>query len=140
MGPGADQLTVDGNGALSHDRIFDLTGNAGWTISGLTLTHGGFVGGTGPAAGGAIFVNRNLRMTGIAWVGFDMDYTLAVYRQQEMDDLSIKATIEKLNDAWTAAFNKGDARHQLEAAETRVEMLIRKDGKMTAEPFRPEKS
>jgi HAD superfamily 5'-nucleotidase-like hydrolase len=35
-------------------------------------------------------------MTGVAWVGFDMDYTLAVYRQQEMDDLSIKATIEKL--------------------------------------------
>jgi 5'-nucleotidase len=43
-----------------------------------------------------IFCNRNLRMTSVAWVGFDMDYTLAVYRQKEMDDLSIKATIEKL--------------------------------------------
>ena len=31
-------------------------------------------------------------------------------------------------------------RKQLEAAETRVDMLIRKEGKMTAEPFRPEKS
>jgi len=31
-------------------------------------------------------------------------------------------------------------RKQLEEAETRVEMLIRKDGKMAAEPFRPEKS
>jgi len=31
-------------------------------------------------------------------------------------------------------------RKQLEAAETRVEMLIRSGGKMTAEPFRPEKS
>ena len=31
-------------------------------------------------------------------------------------------------------------RKQLEQAETRVEMLIRKDGKMTAEPYRPEKS
>jgi exonuclease VII small subunit len=30
-------------------------------------------------------------------------------------------------------------RKQLEEAETRVEMLIRKDGKTTAEPFRPEK-
>jgi exonuclease VII small subunit len=30
-------------------------------------------------------------------------------------------------------------RRQLEAAETRVEMLIRKEGKLTAEPFRPEK-
>jgi exonuclease VII small subunit len=31
-------------------------------------------------------------------------------------------------------------RKQLEEAETRVEMLIRREGKMTAEPFRPEKS
>ena len=31
-------------------------------------------------------------------------------------------------------------RKQLEEAETRVEMLIRKEGKITAEPFRPEKS
>ena len=31
-------------------------------------------------------------------------------------------------------------RHQLEEAETRVEMLIRKEGKIVAEPFRPEKS
>ena len=29
-------------------------------------------------------------------------------------------------------------RKQLEEAETRVEMLIRKEGKLTAEPFRPE--
>jgi 5'-nucleotidase len=43
-----------------------------------------------------IFCNRNLRMSGIAWVGFDMDYTLAVYKQQEMDELSVNATLEKL--------------------------------------------
>ncbi len=43
-----------------------------------------------------IFCNRNLRMNNIAWVGFDMDYTLAIYNQQEMDELSIRATIEKL--------------------------------------------
>jgi HAD superfamily 5'-nucleotidase-like hydrolase len=43
-----------------------------------------------------VFVNRNLRMSHIAWVGFDMDYTLAIYNQPEMDELSIKATIEKL--------------------------------------------
>ena len=30
-------------------------------------------------------------------------------------------------------------RTQLEAAETRVDMLIRKEGKLTSEPFRPEK-
>jgi HAD superfamily 5'-nucleotidase-like hydrolase len=43
-----------------------------------------------------IFCNRNLQMGKIAWVGFDMDYTLAIYNQQEMDELSIRATIEKL--------------------------------------------
>jgi exonuclease VII small subunit len=31
-------------------------------------------------------------------------------------------------------------RKQLENAETRVEMLIRKDGKMQPEPFRPDKA
>ena len=43
-----------------------------------------------------VFCNRNLRMSNIAWVGFDMDYTLAIYNQREMDELSIRATIEKL--------------------------------------------
>jgi 5'-nucleotidase len=43
-----------------------------------------------------IFCNRDLRMNGIAWVGFDMDYTLAIYNQSAMDELSIRATIEKL--------------------------------------------
>ena len=35
-------------------------------------------------------------MSAIAWVGFDMDYTLAIYNQKEMDELSIRATIAKL--------------------------------------------
>jgi len=43
-----------------------------------------------------IFCNRDLRMSHIAWVGFDMDYTLAIYKQHEMDELSVQATIEKL--------------------------------------------
>ena len=43
-----------------------------------------------------MFCNRNLRMTGVAWVGFDMDYTLAIYDQPEMDRLSIEATQKKL--------------------------------------------
>jgi exodeoxyribonuclease VII small subunit len=30
-------------------------------------------------------------------------------------------------------------RKQLEAAETRVEILLKKDGKLQAEPFRPER-
>ena len=43
-----------------------------------------------------VFVNRNLKMAGIDWVGFDMDYTLAIYNQAEMDRLSIRATVAKL--------------------------------------------
>lgn len=43
-----------------------------------------------------VFCNRHLKMTGISWVGFDMDYTLAIYDQERMDDLSIRATIDKL--------------------------------------------
>ncbi|WP_437642209.1 HAD-IG family 5'-nucleotidase [Sorangium sp. So ce854] len=43
-----------------------------------------------------VFVNRNLKLAGIDWVGFDMDYTLAIYNQTEMDNLSIQGTITKL--------------------------------------------
>ena len=43
-----------------------------------------------------VFVNRNLRMSSIEWVGFDMDYTLAIYRQDQMDTLSIELTIERM--------------------------------------------
>ena len=35
-------------------------------------------------------------MNQVAWVGFDMDYTLAIYDQPQMDELSIKATLDKL--------------------------------------------
>ncbi len=51
-----------------------------------------------------VFCNRNLRLNGIAWVGFDMDYTLAVYDQAEMDNLSIRATIAKLISRGYPAF------------------------------------
>jgi HAD superfamily 5'-nucleotidase-like hydrolase len=43
-----------------------------------------------------VFCNRNMRMSAIAWIGFDMDYTLAIYDQPQMDELSIRATVEKL--------------------------------------------
>lgn len=43
-----------------------------------------------------IYVNRNLRLSTIKWVGFDMDYTLARYRQEAMDKLSIEATVKKM--------------------------------------------
>jgi hypothetical protein len=43
-----------------------------------------------------IYCNRNLRLDHIQMVGFDMDYTLAVYKQAELDRLSIEATARKL--------------------------------------------
>ncbi len=43
-----------------------------------------------------VYANRNLRMGKIDWIGFDMDYTLAIYRQQAMDDLQVRLTVERL--------------------------------------------
>ncbi len=43
-----------------------------------------------------IYCNRNLRLDQIDVVGFDMDYTLASYKQAEIDRLSIEATAKKL--------------------------------------------
>ncbi len=43
-----------------------------------------------------IYVNRSLRFDLVSIVGFDMDYTLAIYRQEQMDRLSIDATVKKL--------------------------------------------
>jgi exodeoxyribonuclease VII small subunit len=58
-----------------------------------------------------------------------------VVRELEGGDLTLERSLE--------LFERGmglsdSCRKQLEEAETRVEMLLRKDGKMTAEPFRPE--
>jgi exodeoxyribonuclease VII small subunit len=59
-----------------------------------------------------------------------------VVKELEAGDLPLERSLE--------LFEKGMAlsetcRKQLENAETRVEMLIRKEGKIQAEPFRPEK-
>jgi 5'-nucleotidase len=43
-----------------------------------------------------VFVNRSLKLGAVDWIGFDMDYTLAIYRQEEMDRLSVAATAKKL--------------------------------------------
>jgi 5'-nucleotidase len=43
-----------------------------------------------------IFTNRDLKLDSIAVVGFDMDYTLAIYNQEEIEKLSLEATIGKL--------------------------------------------
>lgn len=43
-----------------------------------------------------VYANRNLRFGTIEWIGFDMDYTLAIYRQEAMDALSVRLTAERL--------------------------------------------
>ncbi|HHH30093.1 MAG TPA: 5'-nucleotidase [Polyangiaceae bacterium] len=43
-----------------------------------------------------VYVCRDLKLSRIDWVGFDMDYTLAIYHQEEMDRLSVDATVDKL--------------------------------------------
>ena len=43
-----------------------------------------------------VFCNRNLRMDSIEMIGFDMDYTLALYHQDKLEQLSIELTLDKL--------------------------------------------
>ncbi len=45
-----------------------------------------------------IYTNRNLRMDGISMVGFDMDYTLAVYSMRQIEELAFQLTLRKLVD------------------------------------------
>ena len=66
-----------------------------------------------------------------------LDELEKVVRELEGGDLALERSLE--------LFERGmglsdSCRKQLEAAETRVEMLIRNSGKLAAEPFRPEKS
>jgi exodeoxyribonuclease VII small subunit len=59
-----------------------------------------------------------------------------VVKELESGDLPLERSLE--------LFEKGvslseTCRRQLQDAETRIEMLIKKDGKYQAEPFRPDK-
>jgi len=46
-----------------------------------------------------IYCNRSLNMRNIHAVGFDMDYTLALYRPEEFEVLAYNETLKKLNNA-----------------------------------------
>jgi HAD superfamily 5'-nucleotidase-like hydrolase len=43
-----------------------------------------------------VFVNRNLRMGKVDLIGFDMDYTLAIYHMRRIEQLSFDMTLAKL--------------------------------------------
>ena len=66
-----------------------------------------------------------------------LDELEKVVKELEGGDLALDRSL--------ALFERGvelsdTCRKQLEEAETRVEMLIRREGKIVAEPFRPEKT
>ena len=66
-----------------------------------------------------------------------LDELEKVVKELEAGDLTLERSLE--------LFERGMAlseacRKQLEQAETRVEALIRKEGQMAAEPFRPDKT
>jgi len=43
-----------------------------------------------------IYTNRNLRMDAISMIGFDMDYTLAVYSMRQIEELAFQFTLDRL--------------------------------------------
>ncbi|WP_224248236.1 HAD-IG family 5'-nucleotidase [Hyalangium gracile] len=43
-----------------------------------------------------VFVNRNLRMSTVELIGFDMDYTLAIYHMRRLEQLSFDMTLARL--------------------------------------------
>ena len=66
-----------------------------------------------------------------------LDELEKVVKELEAGDLPLERSLE--------LFERGmhlsdTCRKQLEEAETRVEMLIRKEGRIAAEPFNPDKS
>ena len=46
-----------------------------------------------------IFVNRNLRMDRVEAVGFDMDYTVAMYHLQRLETLAFRMTLARMIEA-----------------------------------------
>jgi exodeoxyribonuclease VII small subunit len=60
-----------------------------------------------------------------------------VVKELEGGDLPLERSLELFERGMSLS---DDCRKQLEAAETRVEILLRKDGKIAAEPFRPEET
>ena len=65
-----------------------------------------------------------------------LDELEKVVKELESGDLSLERSLELFERGVSLSET---CRKQLEEAETRVEMLIRKEGKIAAEPFRPEK-
>ncbi|CEF70463.1 HAD-superfamily hydrolase, subfamily IG, 5'-nucleotidase and Purine 5'-nucleotidase family and HAD-like domain-containing protein [Strongyloides ratti] len=56
-----------------------------------------------------VFTNRNLRLEKIKWIGFDMDYTLAIYKSPQFEILQFKQIVQRLvNVGYPKEFLKFD--------------------------------
>jgi len=66
-----------------------------------------------------------------------LDELEKVVKDLEAGDLPLERSLELFEKGMSLS---DTCRKQLEEAETRVETLIRKEGKLVAEPFRPEKT
>ena len=66
-----------------------------------------------------------------------LDQLEKVVKELEAGDLQLERSLELFEKGMTLSES---CRKQLEEAETRVEMLIKKDGKLQPEPFRPDKA
>jgi 5'-nucleotidase len=61
-----------------------------------------------------IFANRNLRMDRIEAVGFDMDYTLAMYHLQQLETLAFRMTLARMIEALGYPARIGELRYDPE--------------------------
>jgi len=66
-----------------------------------------------------------------------LDELEQVVKQLEAGDLPLEKSLELFERGMSLS---GTCRKQLEEAETRVEILLRKEGKIQPEPFHPENS
>lgn len=66
-----------------------------------------------------------------------LDELEQVVKQLEAGDLPLEKSLELFERGVSLS---DSCRKQLEEAETRVEILLRKEGKIQPEPFRPENS
>jgi HAD superfamily 5'-nucleotidase-like hydrolase len=96
-GKKVDSIHGPSNGPIDRSKALDAAARA-WSVlqdeqlQKVLATH------TGPEipVPRQIFVNRNLHFSRVELVGFDMDYTLAIYHLRRLEELSYKMTIERL--------------------------------------------
>jgi len=96
----ATATTVNGDAAAetrpAGGRFDDLLSSVGLTGKLSTLAD---LPSKRPVSSDDVFCNRELKLSGIKAIGFDMDYTLAQYHQPQFDKLAFDGAKQKLVDA-----------------------------------------